>query len=453
MGFIKAFAGSLGGTLADQWKDFLMPPPGLAPTAALFPGIPQSQNEGRGSNTKASANIITNGSLIVVPEGYALMTFQDGELTGFIAEPGGYEYTSDNQNSKSVFAGDGIVSSTVKTSWERFKFGGQPGAQQLVFYVNLKELPNNRFGTQSEIYWDDAYLGAQVGAVTRGSYTMRIIDPILFIKGFVPLTYYSYDAKVFDFTDLDNDAASQLFNEVVGSLAAAFSHYTNDPSKGNRIARIQGDAIGFAQSLSAAVEEGYQWASGRGLEIVKVALQAIEYDEDTRALLSDVKKADALGGARGNAFMQQAAARGIQAAGENPSGGGAGMAFLGMGMQSAGGAMGGLQQPNVPPQYPPPAYPQQGYPPQGPPPQGYPPQQGQPGQYPPQGQAPPPEGAAQQAPPPPPADQAPAAPAQDASNGGGEDPVAKLAQYKAMLDQGLITQEDFDAAKAKVLGL
>lgn len=40
----------------------------------------------------------------------------------------------------------------------KFKFGGQPGSQQLAFYVNLKEIPNNKFGTQSEIYWDDAFL-------------------------------------------------------------------------------------------------------------------------------------------------------------------------------------------------------------------------------------------------------------------------------------------------------
>ncbi len=409
MGFIKAFAGAVGGTLADQWKDFLTPPPSVPPTAAIFPAVAKGQDAGRGSNTKGSEHIITNGSLIVVPEGYALITFQDGELTGLVAEPGGYQYSSDNQNSQSIFAGDGIISPLIKTSWERFKFGGQPAAQQLAFYVNLKEIPNNRFGTQSEIYWDDAYLGTQVGAITRGTYTLRIVDPILFVKQFVPVTYYSYDAKIFDFSDMDNDAASQLFTEVVGSLAAAFSHYTNDPSKGNRIAKIQGDAIGFAQSLSAAVEEGYQWTTDRGLTIIKVALAAIEYDEDTKALLSDVKKADALGGARGNSFMQQAAARGIQAAGENPSGGAAGMAFMGMGMQSVGGAMGGLQQ-NVP--------------------------------------------AAQPAPAPAPAPAAPAeAPAPAAPAPAAEDPVAKLAQFKTMLDQGLISQEEFDAAKAKLLGL
>ncbi|NTW42408.1 MAG: SPFH domain-containing protein, partial [Cellulomonadaceae bacterium] len=334
MGLIKAFAGALGGAFADQWKDFLTPPTGLSPTAALFPAVPQGQNAGRGSNTQGSQNIITNGSRIVVPEGYGLLTFQDGMITALVAEPGGYIWNSADPNSRSLFAGGGIVASTLEMSWERFKFGGQPGSQQLAIYVNLKEIPNNRFGTQSEIYWDDAYLGAQVGAITRGTYTLRIVDPVLFVKQFVPLTYLSPGGRVFDFSDLDNDAASQLFNEVVGSLAAAFSHYTNDPSKGNRIARIQGDAIGFAQSLGQAVEEGYRWTSDRGLTISKVALQAIEYDEDTRALLSDVKKADALGGARGNAFMQQAAARGIQAAGENPggAGGGANMAILGMGM-------------------------------------------------------------------------------------------------------------------------
>ena len=145
--------------------------------------------------------------------------------------PGGYEWRSDDINSKSVFAGDGLVSSLIKQSWERFKFGGQPGGQQLAFFVSLKELPDNRFGTQSEIYWDDGFLNTQVGAVTRGSYTLKIIDPILFVKNFVPAKYLQ-PGEVFDFTDIDNAAASQLFNEVVGSLAPAFSLYNERPGQG-----------------------------------------------------------------------------------------------------------------------------------------------------------------------------------------------------------------------------
>lgn len=404
MGFIKAFSGALAGTAADQWKDFYGPRGGISGTTALFQAVPNGTNAGRGENTKGSENIITNGSKILVPEGTALITMQDGQITGLIAEPGGFEFRTDDPNSKSIFSGDGILASTIKQSWERFKFGGQPGEQQLAFYINLKEIPNNKFGTQAEIYWDDAYLNAQVGAVTRGTYTLKIVDPLLFVKNYVPTKYLQPNAPVFDFADMDNDAATQLFNEVVGTLSAAFSNYTNDASKGNRISKIQGDQIGFAQAMSQAVEEAYQWKSDRGLEIVKTAILAIEYDEDTKALLSDVKKADALAGARGNSFMQQSVARGMQAAGENPNGGGTSMAFMGMGMNAAGNMMGGMQQPQTT-------------------------------------QNPFINVSNQQA-------QAP----QSGSSSGQPGLADKLLEFKKLLDAGVISQEEYDKVKAQILG-
>src|SRR5699024_4249992 len=158
-----------------------------------------------------------------------------------------------------------------------------------------------------------------------------------------------------------------------------------------------------------AVEENYRWSSDRGLAIVKTAIVSIEYDQHTRELLKDVQKADALSGARSQSFMNQAAARGVQAAGEN--GGGAGLAMFGAGMGAAGGV--GQAQPWSPP-----------------------------GQQAPQQQAP-----QQQAP-------QQAAPQQSApAEAAPADPVAKLAQYKEMLDQGLITEADYEAAKKAALGL
>ena len=340
MGFIKAFTGALGGTFADEWKDFIIPRSDATATSGIFHAIRKGTDSGRGSNTKGSENVITNGTKIVVPEGTALITMQDGMITGCITEPGGFIYQSNDPNSQSFLAGNGLGTS-LKASWERFKFGGIPASEQMAVYVNLKEIPGNRFGTQSEIFWDDAFLGTQVGAITRGTYSLKITDPILFVKNFVPAEYLRPDSPVFDFADMDNVAGEQLFNEVVGSLSSAFSLYTNDPNKGNRINKIQSDGVGFANSLSQAVEEAYKWKSDRGLEIVKVAITAIEYDEDTKKLLSDVKKADALSGARGNSFMQQSVARGLEAAGNN---GGSGMAFMGMGVNAAGSTIGAFQQ-------------------------------------------------------------------------------------------------------------
>ncbi|WP_282746581.1 SPFH domain-containing protein [Peptostreptococcus stomatis] len=413
MGFIQAIKGAVGGTLADQWQDFYGPMTGVSPTAAIFPGIPMGTNRGRGENYKGNANVISNGSKIIVPEGTALITVQEGAVTGIITEPGGYIYNNQDINSKSIFAGDGFIDSLVKSSWEKFKFGGIPAANQLVFYVNLKEIPNNKFGTQSEIYWDDAFFGTQVGALTRGTYSLRIIDPILFVKNFVPVKYLTTGGDIFDFQDMDNDASEQLFNEVVSSLSAAFSLYTNDPGKGNRISRIQSDQIGFAQSLSSAVEEGYQWKSTRGLEIVKTAIVSIEYDEDTKQLMKDVKAADALAGSRGDSFMKQSVARGIQAAGEN--GGGDGIAFMGMGMNAAMNTMNAMGQSNNPNSYQPnfsqnqPAMNQQ-----------------------PMNQQPVNNQQAEQPP---------------------VDPTTKLIEMKKLLDAGVITEEEFKKIRFDLLGI
>lgn len=393
MGLFKAAAGAIGGAFADQWKDFLTVPDGLKPTAALFAPVVRGTNAGRGSNLVASDDVITNGDIIVVPEGYGLLLFQDGAITGFAAEPGRYVWDSEAQDSQSIFAGNGLVSPLVNTSWQRFKFGGRPQAQQRALFVSLKELANNRFATPAEIYWDDAYLNAQVGALTRGSYTLKIVDPILFVKNFVPAKYLQTSA-VFDFTDLDNDAAAQLFNEVVSSLASAFSKYSNSPDMGNRMTRIQQDSVGFAQSLAEAVEESYHWRDERGLTVTSTAIVSIEYDDSSKEVLRSVQRADALAGARGNSNLQASVASGIQAAGE--TGGAAGI--LGMGVASGTVGLDRLQQP---------------------------------------------VGAE-------PGSTSSSAPSPSPSE---EDPFVKLSKFKQMLDAGLIEQAEYDAVKARILGL
>lgn len=387
MGLVKAAFGAIGGTLADQWKDFLTVPVDVRPTAAVFPAVRAGSNAGRGSNTQASDAVVTNGSKIVVPEGYGLLLFEDGELTAFASEPGPYTWDSNQVYSQSIFAGDEVSTSLVTQSWERFKFGGRPGVQQLALFVSLKELPNNKFGTQAPVYWDDAYFNAQVGAIAHGTYSMLIVDPIRFVKEVVPATYLQGHAT-FDFTDPSNPVSSQLFAEVVGSLASAFSRYANDTTQHNRISRIQGDSAGFARSMSDAVEDLYSWTVTRGVTLGKVTIMGIEYDEGTRDLFRTVQRADALDGRRANSNLQASVAAGMESAGEQGASG-----ILGMGI--AGGSVGlsGLMQEPTPSQSP----------------------------------------AQEDASPP--------------------DLVTQLVNLQRALDAGLISHAEFDAARAKALGL
>lgn len=95
--------------------DFLVPPAGLSDSAVVFPAVKQAVNAGRGPNTRGSGNIITDGSVVVVLEGYGLPTFQDGAVTAIIDELGAYRWDTGNQRSELVFSGDGIFSSTRRT--------------------------------------------------------------------------------------------------------------------------------------------------------------------------------------------------------------------------------------------------------------------------------------------------------------------------------------------------
>lgn len=391
MGLIQAAVGAIGGTLADQWKDFYTVPSGLENTSALFPAMLRGTNVDRGSNRELSDGVISNGSKFVVPEGYALLTFEDGAITAITTEPGAYIWDSEDLEAKSIFSGGGFKEPLLKQSWERFKFGGRPGSQQLAIFVNVQELPNNKFGTQSEIYWDDAYLNAQVGAITRGSFTLRVVDPILFVKRFVPAAFLQ-NGEIFDFTSPDNAQATQLFSEVVSVLAAAFSSYTNESARENRIAKIQQDAIGFGKALSTEVDRAYDWKTSRGLEIEKVAIVSIEYDELTKELLKTVQRADALLGQRGNSNLQASVAAGIEAAGSE---GGGSAGILGLGIAAGSIGLSELQQGDAPTKNTGASEPQAG-------------------------------------------------------NAGGL--LDRLSELKQALDLGLITADEFNSAKAKLLG-
>ena len=403
MGFIRAFTGAFKTTLADEWKDFYLPKTDVKASAAIFGAKKQSTNNGVGENFKGNDNIISNGSKIVVPENCALITMQDGAITGCIAEAGGYIWKSDDPNSQSLFAGDGLFASTLKSTWEKVKFGGIPGSEQLIFYVNLKEIPGVRFGTSTKIQWFDTFFQTQVGAMARGEYSLKIVDPLLFIKEFVPVSYLVRGAEDFDLNDVNNDAAGKLLKEFNNCLSEGISKLTVEARKTgdeytNTYDYLSSNRIEFGEAMTDVLESRYNWKSGKGLSIFNVTIE-LEYDEDTLELQKDIRQDDRqvrMAGKMGALYsnnMQGMVAAGTTEALKTAAGNenGAMMGFMGLNMAGANGAalMG-----NVP-----------------------------------QGQN----------------NAQTAAPA--------EDPYQKLTELKKLLDNGVITEEDFNKAKSQLLGI
>lgn len=121
MGLIKAGIGALGGTLADQWKEFFYCE-ALPNDVLMRKG--KKRVSGRSSNTKCNDNIISNGSGIAVADGQCMVIVEQGKIVEVCAEPS--KFTYDSSTEPSIFAGSlgESIKDTFKTIGKSFAYGG-----------------------------------------------------------------------------------------------------------------------------------------------------------------------------------------------------------------------------------------------------------------------------------------------------------------------------------------
>ena len=181
MGLIKAVTGAVGGTLADQWKEFFYCE-SMPADVLITKGVKRITS--RSTNTKGNDNIISNGSGIAVADGQCMIIVEQGRVVAMSAEPG--QYTFDTSTEPSIFSGSlgASVINTFKTMGRRITYGGDTGKDQRVYYINLKELIDNKFGTSTPIPFRvvDRNIGLDVDVSIRcfGTFSYKISDPILF---------------------------------------------------------------------------------------------------------------------------------------------------------------------------------------------------------------------------------------------------------------------------------
>ncbi|HHT50006.1 MAG TPA: SPFH domain-containing protein [Eubacteriaceae bacterium] len=324
MGLIKAGVGAVGGTLADQWKEFFYCE-SMDKEVLVVKG--EKRIGKRSSNTKGNDNIISNGSGIVVSDGQCMIIVEQGKIVEVCAEPG--EYTYDSSSEPSIFTGslgEGIKK-TFKTIGKRFTFGGDTGKDQRVYYFNTKELVDNKFGTPNPIPFRvvDKNIGLDIDVAVRcsGIYSYRIEDPILF--------YTNVSGNV-DSTYRRDEIDSQLKTEFISALQPAFAEISK--------LGIRPSALpGYAEELSKAMNEALsnKWGEIRGLKVVSIGLNPITLPEEDAELIKQAQRAAILRDpTMAGATLTAAQADALRGAAANE--GGAMMGFMGMGMaQQAGG--------------------------------------------------------------------------------------------------------------------
>jgi len=322
MGLIRAALGAVGSTLADQWIDFFYCE--AMPNNVL---VTKGQRRTTGRGNRGSDNIISNGSGIAVADGQCMMIVEQGRIVDVCAEPG--EYTWDTSSEPSIFSGSlgQGIKDTFRTIGRRFARGGETGKDQRVYYFNIRELVNNKFGTATPIPFRvvDTNIGLDIDITLRcnGVYSFKMADPLLF--------YTNVSGNVereFTVEEIDK----QMKSEFLNALQPAFARMS---ATGMRYSAIPGHTMELSDTLNELLSE--KWSSLRGLTIVSVAINSLSAPKEDEDMIKQLqRKAVMRDPGMAGATMVTAQAEAMKAAASNQ--GGAMMGFMGMNMaQQAGG--------------------------------------------------------------------------------------------------------------------
>ena len=324
MGLIKAGAGALGSTLADQWKEFFYCD-AIDKDTLVVKGVKRVSS--RSSNTRGSDNIISNGSGIAVADGQCMIIVEQGKIVEVCAEPG--QFTYDTSTEPSIFAGSlgQSILDTFKLIGKRFTFGGDTGKDQRVYYFNTKEIVDNKFGTANPIPFRvvDSNIGLDLDTSVRcnGVYSYKLTNPLLFYTNVCGNVEQDYSREEID---------SQLKTEFISALQPAFAKLSDMGMRPNQIPA-------HAEELSQLMNETLtrKWGEIRGISVVSIAMNPITLpEEDAKAIKELQRSAVMRDPTMAAANLVGAQADAMRTAAGNSAGAMTG--FMGMGMaMNAGG--------------------------------------------------------------------------------------------------------------------
>ena len=325
MGLIRAAISAVGGTMADQWKEFFICE-SLDVDVLAVKG--QKRIGSRSANKKGSDNLITSGSGIAVADGQCALIVEQGKIVEVCAEPG--EYTYDASTEPTIFSGNlgSSLDQVFDVIGKRFTYGGDTGKDQRIYYINTKELIDNKFGTPNPVPFRvvDRNIGLDVDVAVRcsGVYSYRISNPLLFYANVCGNIEQEYRRE-----ELDH----QLKTEFISALQPAFAKISDLEIRPNALP-------GHVTELCDAMNEALtgKWANTRGITVVSVAIGTIDLPKEDAEMIKQAQKTAILRDPMmAAATLTEAQAGAMKTAAGNSAGAMTG--FMGMGMAAQNGGM------------------------------------------------------------------------------------------------------------------
>ncbi len=319
MGLIKAAGAAIKSTLHDQWKDYIK--------------CDDLGNDILMKKVTTPNGIISKDSAIQVAPGQIAVIFQSGQILDATAEEG--IYTFEQSSSRTFFAGQ--FGEVFKELWTRFVYNGGTSKEQAVFFINAKEIIDNKFGTPAPIPfqdWSHPIPNQMTGSVTPlrvevkcfGKYTFVISDPATFMSKIAGTADVYTKAEI----------TEQMRSEVIGAFQNVLNELGNSDHK-TPVLELPSATDEIKTMMDEKVFD--QPIRDRGISIKGFVVESVTLDDESNAKIDNYELA-------GNAAMQQGTLVGsygkaVQDAANNPNGAANGLFGVGMMNMASGGVIGG----------------------------------------------------------------------------------------------------------------
>ena len=233
--------------------------------------------DGKSRQSNQNTGLLTDGSIVIVPQGYVAILVNNGTFLGDVLEAGSHEWRS-GDNAWLLEKGG------IKGTWENFKnrfsFGGQVITQQEIIFIRMQPVAGNKFGTQNAVEYFSERYQQLLNIRFYGLFDIKVADPVLFYVS--SISQQIEDHKAFT---LQNVAQGTLRQNIAPKIAIAIAKFTNE----NKVDIYSLNANQDTFNELAKQEVNKVWAGLYGIETTNILLEDLSYDQES---LDIVRKLD-----------------------------------------------------------------------------------------------------------------------------------------------------------------
>lgn len=279
MGFIRAaLSAGLNSFNDSKFKEAVVLPDQVSADVMAIKGQLLTKDPDGGSRqSNQNTGLLTDGSVVIVPQGYVAVLVNNGTFLGDVLEAGSHEWR----------AGDNawlLEKGGIKGTWENFKnrfsFGGQVITRQEIIFIRMQPIAGNKFGTQNAVEYFSERYQQLLNIRFYGLFDIKVADPVLFYVS--SISQQIEEHKPFTIQDI---AQGTLRQNISPKIAIAIAKYTNE--NGVDIYSLNANQDTFNEVAKQEVNK--VWTGLYGIEATNILLEDLSYDQES---LEIVRKLD-----------------------------------------------------------------------------------------------------------------------------------------------------------------